>query len=232
MAVSRRGFLHHGVLAAAVCWAKPLLALGSRHTVDGSGNNDDTSTPPRLPSSGSSANWQDHTAALQGMSRNQFAGAVGTDFKIVFPEGTVAPVWLTLMAVADLPALAPANPQSFAVPMRQSSAVPATNGYLLTFGSTADLAQGSYLFEHETLGKFALFTVPSGQQVYTAVINQLSTPTIIAVPFQTGNGAGSTMKIVAPTGAVTASPATSLEIGNPSPELSRIQGVRRGALRD
>ncbi len=232
MAVSRRSFLHHGVLAAAVSWAKPLLALGSRRTVD---NNpvDSSEAPgaPVNPSLGLSDNWQDHAAALQNMPREHFAGAVGTSFKVVLPGGSTAPVWLTLMAVEDLPTLPAVNTASFAVPMRQAATVPATNGFLLRFGTTGQLEQGSYLFEHETLGKFALFIVPDGPQAYTAVVNRLSAPTIIAVPFATGKTGGG-VTTIAPAGTVTTQPATSSEADNPSPALSGIQGVRRGALRD
>lgn len=208
--------------------------------MDGNGSNtigdDNPATPLRPSLPGSSDNWEDHASALQGITREQFAGLIGTSFKIVFPAGTEAPVWVTLASVDDLPALPAVNPASLAVSNRQSSVVPATNGFSLTFTSTAELTQGPYLFEHETLGKFALFAVPSGPVAYTAVVNRLSGPTVIAVPFQTnggsGNTGGSTVKIKAPAGVVTASPATSSDIENPSPRLSGIQGVRKGVVRD
>lgn len=238
MAVSRRKLFHHGLLAAAACWARPLLALGeSRHLLangngDNSISNSDTAGPV-LPAS--SDNWQDYAAALQGISRDQFANALGTDFKIIFPDGTQSPVWLTLSAVGDLPAQAPVNAASFAVPKPQASIAPATNGYMLTFVSTAQITQGPYLFEHVTLGKFAMFTVPDGETAYSAVVNLLSAPTMIAFPVQTGIGSGNsggrTVNIT-PTGAVTVSPATSSETDSPSPRLFGTLGVRKGALRD
>jgi hypothetical protein len=228
LAVSRRNFLHHGVLATAACWAKPLLALGARRPLD---SNEDPGTPVRPPSVGLSDDWQDHAAALQNIAREHFAGAVGTSFKVVFPGGTTTPLWLTLMAVEDLPALPVVNPASFAVPRLGTATAPVTDGFLLSFGTTGQLQQGSYLFEHQTLGKFAMFTVPDGQQAHTAVVNRLSAPTIIAVPFATGKGGGS-VNTIAPAGAVTASSATSSGAENPSPALSGIPGVRRGALRD
>jgi hypothetical protein len=215
LAVSRRRFLHHGVLAAAACAASPLLALGPKRPV---GGNEDTLL--RQPSTGSDS-WQDHALALDGMTREQFAGAVGSDFKVSFSDGITSPVWARLMTVGDLPAPALVNPASFAVANRQSGTAPATSGYLLTFGSSAEIQQGTYLFEHGTLGRFALFVVPDGPQAYTAVINRLSAPTIIAMPFQTG---GSVPVMV--------SPATSSAIENPSAQLSGSQGVRRGGLRD
>lgn len=241
LAVSRRKLFHHGVLAAAACWVRPLLALGeNRHLlVNGNGDNSisngDNAPPvsPVLPDS--SNNWEDYASALQGISREQFANALGTDFKITFSDGTQSPVWLTLSAVGDLPTQAPVNAASFAVPKPQTSTAPGTNGYMLTFVSTAQITQGAYLFEHATLGKFALFTVPDGQTGYNAVVNLLSAPTIIAVPVRasvgSGNSGGNIVKIT-PTGAVTASPATSSETDSPSPRLFGTLGVRKGALRD
>lgn len=229
MAVSRRGFLHNGVLAAFACAATPLMALGSRRTIDGSGDNDDNNASRKPPAD--SNDWQDHASALLNMTRQQFAGAVGTNFKVTMAE-TASPVWVTLMAVEDLPALDPVNSASFAVSGPQSSSASATTGFLLRFGSSAQLQQGSYLFDHDKLGKFALFVVPDGSQGYIAVINWLSAPAVIAIPYQTNTGWRSTMKITAPNGAVTASPATSTAPENPSPEPFRSPAARRGALRD
>lgn len=229
MAVSRRGFLHKGVLAAVACAASPLMALGSRRTIDGNGDNDDSNALRKPPAD--SNDWQDHASALLNMTREQFNGAVGTNFKVTIAD-TADPVWVMLTAVEDLPALAPVNSASFAVAGPESSTASATTGFLLRFGSSAELQQGSYLFDHDKLGKFALFLVPDASQGYIAVINRLSAPTIIAVPFRANSGSGSTMKIIAPNGAVTASPATSSAPENLSPQPFRIPAVRRGALRD
>ena len=166
--------------------------------------------------------------AFEAMTKEQFAGAVGSEFKVISADGTTSPVWVTLTTVDDLPALAPVNPASFAVANRQSGSAPSTSGFLLTFGSSAELQQGTYLFEHGTLGRFALFVVPDGTQTYTAVINRLSTPTIIALPFQTGVGGASVTK----TATTTALPAISSGAETPSAQPSGSQGVRRGALRD
>ena len=231
MAVSRRIFLHQGVLAAVACAASPVFALGSQRSVGGS---EDTGALSRQPSTGESNNWQDHAAALQGMTREQFVGVVGTNFKIILP-GDAQPVWITLQAVEDLPEIVPVNPASFAVPVRQSSVapvVPSTNGFLLKFGSSTPVAQGTYLLEHGSLGQFALFIVPAGTGVYTAVVNRLNAPTIIAIPFATGSGAGSAAKITAPAGVVTAPAPTSTGIGNQFPDLSGNLGVQKSVLRD
>ena len=44
-----------------------------------------------------------------------FSGAVGTNFKVL-TGADQSSVWVTLLAVEDLPAIAPVNPASFAVP--------------------------------------------------------------------------------------------------------------------
>src|SRR6185312_11777683 len=108
--------------------------------------------------------------------------------------------------------IVPVNPASFAVPVRQSSVapvVPSTNGFLLKFGGSTPVAQGTYLLEHGSLGQFALFIVPAGTGIYTAVVNRLNAPTIIAIPFATGSG-----------------------IGNQFPDLSGNLGVQKSVLRD
>lgn len=233
MAVSRRIFLHQGVLAAVACAASPVFALGSQRSAGGS---EDTGALSKQPSIGGSNNWQDHAAALQGMSRGQFAGVVGTNFKVVLPDNA-QPVWITLQAVEDLPEVAPVNPASFAVPIKQSAVAPvapSTNGFLLQFGGSTPVEQGTYLLEHDSLGSFALFIVPAGngQQVYTAVVNRLNAPTIIAVPYAAATGAGSTTKVTTPAGIVTAPVPASARTGNQSPELSGNLGVQRSALKD
>ena len=122
MAVSRRIFLQRGFFAAAACAGSPLLALnGGRHLQV---NDGEQSLAPTLPHQ--SNNWQDHAAALDGLDRNMFAAAVGSNFKVYLTSGS--PVWLTLLAVEDLPATAPANPGSFAVSPKGPSFAPSSNG--------------------------------------------------------------------------------------------------------
>lgn len=233
MAVSRRIFLHQGVLAAVACAANPVFALGSQRSVDG---RNDIGALSRQPSIGGSNNWQDHAAALQGMAREQFAGVVGTNFKVIMP-GDSQPVWITLQAIEDLPKIAPVNSASFAVPIKQSSVAPVapgSSGFFLKFGGSTPVAQGTYLLEHGSLGQFALFIVPAGngEQVYTAVVNRLNAPTIIALPFAAGTSAGSATKATAPAGVVIAPAPASAGTGNQSPDLSGSRGVQRSLLRD
>ncbi|HKV94334.1 MAG TPA: hypothetical protein VJW20_17430 [Candidatus Angelobacter sp.] len=220
------------------CAANPVFALGSQRSVGGSSvvGNNDTGTSSRQPSIGGSNNWQDHAAALQGMAREQFAGMVGTNFKVIMPDDA-QPVWITLQAVEDFPEIAPVNPASFAVPIKRSSVAPvapSSSGFFLKFGGSTPVAQGTYLLEHGSLGQFALFIVPAGngEQVYTAVVNRLNAPTIIAVPFAAGTNAGSATTATAPAGVVIAPAPASARTGNQSPDLSGSRAVQRSVRRD
>jgi len=220
VAVSRRMFLHQGVLAAAACATTPLLAR-SKNPI---GGDDQTRITPSPASSGSGS-WDDHAAALDRLGRGQFSNAVGTSFKVTI-EGGAQPVFVTLTAVNDLPALPQANPASFAVANRRSAAAPATAGFMLFFWSSSPLPQGTHLFQHASLGSFALFTVPAGngQQTYVATVNRLDQAVVIAVPVDQP-----------PTGvnpATPAAPATSSGTGIPPRALSGTPVVQRGAVRD
>src|ERR1700681_3788310 len=114
--------LRHGVLAAAACAGRPLLALsGGRAT----GGNDEAAPLRRDPSS-KPGSWQDHAAALDHIGRAEFTSAVGSSFK-VFSASSALPIWVTLLAVEDLPKIAPANPASFAVPNKASSSFTPTS---------------------------------------------------------------------------------------------------------
>ena len=59
---------------------------------------------------------------------------------------------------------------------------------MLTFtgGPSDGLAQGTYLFEHDTLGEFRLFVVPEGinPQSYVAVFNQVEATALTSVQSQ------------------------------------------------
>ena len=225
MAFSRRIFLRHGVLAAAACAASPFSAMafsGRRTPIGGS----EEGTPRKASGTGSD-NWQEHAAALDHLDRTAFSGAVGTNFKVFTATGKL-PVWVTLLAVEDLPALAPVNPGSFAVPNKGTGFAPASSGFVLLFGGSSPVPQDTHLFEHQDLGRFALFTVPggNGQQIYTAVVNRLESAVVIAVPFSAGQGTG------APAVGGIKPAATSSTGEIPSRGLSGNPGVQRGAARD
>lgn len=228
MAVSRRSFLQKGVLAAAACASSPLLALGGQRPI---GRNDDLAEKEHVSPSPQSENWQDHAAALNHLDRARFTAAIGTDFK-VFLAANASPVFVTLAAVEDLPKITAPNTGSFAVPNKSSGIAPATSGFVLVFAGSSALPQDTHLFEHESLGRFALFTVPAGngQQLYSAVVNRLDSPVIIAVPVNTvhatQNSAG------AETGMFNGPGATSSGSEIPSRAPSGSPASRRTAVRD
>jgi hypothetical protein len=227
LAFSRRMFLRHGVLAAAACAGSPLMAFGGRRTANG-----DDAHEPAPRNLHESDNWQDHASALDHLGRSAFSGAVGTNFKVFF-AGSTAPVWVTLLAVNDLPQIAPVNPASFAVANKGSGVAPTSSGFVLVFGGSSSLPQDTHLFEHSSLGRFALFTVPDGtQQVHTAVVNRLDAPTIVAVPFSAAQGGQPALFSAPAAGGINAPAATSLIDESPSHGPSGSQVVRRGVVRD
>ncbi len=180
MSVSRRRFLHHGAFAAAACAASPLL-----HGWGGRQLPPDNLMPPSHAGG----------AALHGLSRESFTGLIGTAFKVSHSSGNADPVWLRLLAVHDLPSLAPVNVGGMAVPPPRTSSVASTTGYLLLFsGPGTQLLQETYTFEHDRLGKFAMFIVPGapGQGSYAAVFNLLNAPINFSKP--PGMDGGPTLK--------------------------------------
>jgi hypothetical protein len=205
------------------------MVFGARRNPIGGNEEGD---PQRTPGA-SSDNWQDHAAALDHLGRNAFSGAIGSSFKVFTGAGQL-PVWVTLLAVEDLPAIAPVNPASFAVANKRNGFAPTSSGFVLLFGGSSPVPQDTHLFEHQDLGRFALFTVPAGngQQVYTATVNRLDAATIIAVPFSQGKAAQQNQTTGAPVSGVKASAATSSTDEIPSPGLSENPGARKGAVRD
>lgn len=231
MAFSRRIFLRHGVLAAAACASNPFsaMAFGARRTpIAGS----EEGGPQRTPGAGSD-NWQDHAAALDQLGRNAFSGAIGSSFKVFTAAGQL-PVWVTLLEVEDLPAIAPVNPANFAVSNKRSGFAPTSSGFVLLFGGSSPVPQETHLFEHQDLGRFALFTVPAGngRQVYTAVVNRLDAAAVIAVPYSAGQGTQPASSGAAAAGGINAPAAISSTDEIPSRGLSGSPGVQRGAVRD
>jgi len=225
LAVSRRSFLHNGVLAAVACATNPLLALGSpKRPV---GGDDQTHALPTPPHSSGSDDWKDHAGALDHINRNTFSGAIGESFKVIMPNAQ--PVYVTLLAVEDLPRPATANAASFAVSNKSAGSAPSTSGFILRFGTTSSLPQGTYLFEHATLGSLALFTVPASHgQSYNAVVNRLD-PVVVAVPYSQPAAQSNN---AAPAAAITGVPATSSGTGSPLPSRAQSPVVRRVLTRD
>jgi len=223
---SRRIFLRHGVLTAMACASNPFsaMALGGRRIPVGSSEEADH----RKSSGAGSDSWQDHAAALDHLDRNAFSGAVGTNFKVFTATGQL-PVWVTLLAVEDLPALAPVNAASFAVPNKRAGFAPASSGFVLLFGGSFPVPEETHLFEHQGLGRFALFTVPArnGNQIYIAVVNRLDAAVTSRVPGGQGGPAGASGR-----GGISAPAAISSTDETPSRSLFESPGVQRDAVRD
>ena len=110
LAFSRRIFLRHGVLAAAACAASPFSAMALSGPRIPLGSSEETDL--RKSSGAGSDTWQDHAMALDHLDRTAFSGAVGTNFKVLTGADQLS-VWVTLLAVEDLPALAPVNTGEF-----------------------------------------------------------------------------------------------------------------------
>lgn len=230
LAFSRRIFLRHGVLAAVACAANPLsaMAFGRRNPIGGS----EEGSSQRTPGVGSDS-WQDHAAALDHLDRTAFSGAVGTNFKVFTATGQL-PVWVTLLAVEDLPAIVPVDPASFAVSNKRTGFAPSSSGFVLLFGGSSPVPQDTHLFEHQDLGRFALFTVPAGngQQIYTAVVNRLDAASMIAVPYSAGQGMQPASSGAPGLGGIKAPAATSSTDEIPSRGLFGSPAVQRDAVRD
>jgi hypothetical protein len=167
MAVSRRIFLRHSAVAAAVCAALPIQGWSSSH-------NPSPRTVKNKSAQTKLAVSQHDADALQALTRAHFADAIGTGFKVSLPGHETDAQWLRLISVNDLPRLAPENPGLMAVAPKSTAPVQTSTGFTLSFNGTAPkpLPQDTYVFEHDRLGRFALLIVPAGpgQQSYSAVI--------------------------------------------------------------
>lgn len=164
MLVSRRKVLQHSIFTAVACAFGALPAWSAKNQIVFNNN----------PKQGGV-----ESAGLQPLDRSAFEAAIETGFSVTPASGKDPGVWLRLLAVKDLPALAPVNTGAMAVPPpKQKSAAVQTTGFMLFFLGTLPkpLPQETYTFEHAQLGKFSLMIVPdkSGQQTYTAVINRLT----------------------------------------------------------
>lgn len=179
MAVSRRRFLQDGIFAATACLAAP-LALADNRSMGGGLMTGPGGTAPGTTSTGQAFSAFDH------LTRENFIDAVGSSFMVSQQDSTSQPVWMRLLAVNDLPAVTPPNLAMMAVMPKATSAPLATTGFALSFAGTGtqQLPQGTYFFEHATLGKFALFVVSGTgpQQTSSAVINRLDTANSGMVP--------------------------------------------------
>jgi hypothetical protein len=162
MSVSRRRFLKHGALAVVACAAVPSQALsGRKNDLDG-GADLNRGVRPHLR-----------------VSRSAFENLIGSSFKVTDKSGNS--VWLRLIAVSELPEIAPMNVGLMSVAPKHSFSAPTTSGYILNLsaGGTS-LTQDTYTFENASMGRFPMFIVPAGPGQYTALFNLLDAPVPLA----------------------------------------------------
>ncbi|HEY6251187.1 MAG TPA: hypothetical protein VI685_14605 [Candidatus Angelobacter sp.] len=161
MAVSRRSLLRHSIFAAVAFAAGPLKAWSTNK--------------PKPPKNQVPINVTG--GSLTDLDRAAFTRAVGSSFQVSPASGKGNSVWLRLLKIEDLPALAPVNLGMMAVQPPAGRPVPATSGFVLSFLGTMStpLPQDTYTFTHAGLGTFSLLLVPGppGTQIYHAVINRL-----------------------------------------------------------
>ena len=189
MAISRRIFLGSSVATALACVSAPLAALAGggrilpRETSLPNRNSGSTGNIAQISANKAETREQRY-GGIANLSRDSFAGAIGSAFKLSSTSGNSAPFWLTLLSVIDLSAPPATNPAAMAVPpppaARQSLITDAFS--LAWFGGPAhNVQQGTFFVEHPHLGQFALFIVPAGPQQYTAIVNRLQTKTVLPV---------------------------------------------------
>jgi hypothetical protein len=188
MAVSRRMFLSGSVATALASASAPLAALSGGRALPL-----DTDLPSRT--SGSAGGIpristkkpetpEQRYSGVANLTRDSFAGAVGSAFTLTSTSGQIRPFWLRLLSVTDLNAPPLGNPAMMAVsPPPAAQQIVRTDSFSLAFsgGPFHAVQQETFYVEHAELGQFALFIVPAGPQQYTAIINRLQTKTVLPV---------------------------------------------------
>ena len=163
MAVSRRQFLHWGVLAGATVGAFGQRGIHPDHSGEANAGHTIRPVPPVGGHVGS------NHPGLQQMTKESFAPYVGTGFKV--SRDSSQPVWIRLISAEQFPT-DPAHQQEISAATAKQ-----TLTYMLRFIGSSDkvLPQGTYTLEHDKLGTFKLLLVPSsdGQQTYAAIVTHL-----------------------------------------------------------
>jgi hypothetical protein len=178
MSFNRRRFLN-GTMAAAVAWAaQPLRGLVGRPRPDIDGAPD---TATRSPNK-----------SLISFQRSVFDHLVGSAFSVRSTAGSDLTLFLTLLSVGDLPAVAPDNVGIMAVPPKRPITGSGTTGFMLSFTgpSSQMLEQGTYVFEHVSGGTINMFIVPSGVGQYMAVVTQLPVSAASPLPLRVPGAVG------------------------------------------
>jgi len=181
MAISRRIFLGSGVATALACVSAPLAALaGGGRVLPRENGQPNRNSGSAGDVSRISANKPETPAQRYGgvahLTRDSFASAVGSAFKLTSTSGKSSPFWLTLLSVKGLTAPPAINPAAMAVsPPPAAQRVVSTDAFSLAWfgGPPRGVQQDTFFVEHPQLGQFALFIVPAGPQQYTAIVNRL-----------------------------------------------------------
>jgi hypothetical protein len=118
---------------------------------------------------------------LLSMTWQSWMRLIGSNFNAQTASGKYA--WLTLGGVDDMtPNVSGATRIS---PMWRTE--PLVQTFSLKFnGAGEELGQGTYDFEHTTLGRIRLFIVPGERQNYTAIISHLTRPLPASYSIPTG----------------------------------------------
>ena len=178
MSVSRRTFIQLGSVAAAIASVPVSLgAQDARTAAMRKGVDPSVADAPLRKSPGSLPTPQAIRQAVSKaatLTQARFETEVGSTF--VVQAGSQA-IGFTLISVTGFEP-ASASVSSMAVPPpRPTKATPQVSSFTLRFqSSTPDVVpQGTYRFQHGTLGTLDLFIVPAavGQQTYTAVVSQI-----------------------------------------------------------
>lgn len=153
MVVSRRGFMKQGsllVVAAAASFSSAERVLGLDKDAEHLRATQDSLPKPGKP-------------APLSLTKATFAPYVNTVFRI-YPD-TSKTLRTTLLSVGDIGPVPDKN-------------VSGRECFVLKFRGSEPLAQNTYWIEHDALGRFELFLVPTGKskkgRYYHAVINRLN----------------------------------------------------------
>jgi hypothetical protein len=117
--------------------------------------------------------FSSQAAKLALLTRETFLPLVNSKFAV--RSGMLTTAWLTLLSVEDMNQKAPAVAIPMAVPPKTArTAPPQIDTFALHFDLVGEtLRQGTYELEHDALGRFPLFIVPSGTAKYVAVISRI-----------------------------------------------------------
>ncbi len=172
MSVSRRRFLELGTLAVAAT-VVPSEVKGAAQGSNARSQRVLTETPIRPPLE-PPIRTQSEVVSLHYMTKQTFAGLVNSTFTARDADGK--PVNLTLVSVEEITPAKNTTGVVLRVP-NPAKEMKHTSSFVLRFRSKSGkpLMQGTYSFNHVSLGNFSLFVVPAGgaQPYCSAVFSRI-----------------------------------------------------------